>query len=74
MPRHSCDSCGATPALPVVYGYPGPELLEEAQRGAVILGGCLVAEGVPDWLCSRCSEDRDSEEPEDDTVAPDSSS
>ncbi|HEX4903960.1 MAG TPA: hypothetical protein VFU93_00820 [Acidimicrobiales bacterium] len=35
------------PAVPIVYGLPGPELFEEADRGAVILGGCCVVVDAP---------------------------
>jgi len=37
---------------PVVYGLPGPELWERAERGEVILGGC-VPEPVR-WACAHC--------------------
>ncbi len=49
-----CDSCGKSPATPVVRGFPGKELLEDAARGVVILGGCQVEGGQPKWLCRQC--------------------
>jgi hypothetical protein len=35
-----CPSCSG-PLLPIVYGLPGPELFESAERGEVALGGCM---------------------------------
>ena len=49
-----CALCGTTAHRTVVYGYPSPELLEEARRGEVILGGCVIGEKVV-WFCNDCS-------------------
>jgi hypothetical protein len=50
----------------VIYGMPLPELAEEARRGKVILGGCIVEENQPEWLCLRCGspDDEDPDEPD----------
>ncbi|UCC22761.1 MAG: hypothetical protein JSW23_01440 [Planctomycetota bacterium] len=31
-------------------GYPAPETIEEARRGEVVLGGCVVTGNHPRWL------------------------
>ncbi len=55
MRKHSgadvpCQECGST-AIPVVYGLPGRELFEAAERGEIRLGGCVM----PGWpLCRLC--------------------
>jgi hypothetical protein len=36
--------------VPLVMGYPGPELLEPAQRGDIICGGCSVTGFEPKWV------------------------
>ena len=47
----TCYRCGKT-LLPVVYGLAGPDLMDAAMRGEVVLGGCTVAVGAsPDWAC-----------------------
>lgn len=46
----ACPACGA-PSLPIVYGMPGPELMDLADRGAVILGGCIIEENQPTHQC-----------------------
>lgn len=35
--------------LPILYGYPTPEAMEAAKRGEIILGGCLVRPGQPQF-------------------------
>lgn len=53
-----CQGCG-TPIAPVIYGYPSRELMEQAQRGEVRLGGCIVPFGTERWLndsfCGACT-------------------
>ncbi|OLT30759.1 hypothetical protein BJF79_38230 [Actinomadura sp. CNU-125] len=50
----ACPHCGGGAPIPIVYGLPGPDLFEEAERGEVALGGCVVWEGRPLWHCSAC--------------------
>ncbi len=50
----ACTMCGSMDTIPIVYGYPGPEMMEEAQRGEVILGGCCVIEDQPNQECRAC--------------------
>ncbi len=39
---------------PIVYGMPGPELLDASEGGEVELGGCVLSHGAPMFRCSRC--------------------
>ena len=36
----SCPACGSSEVVPILYGLPGPEAMEAARAGRVILGGC----------------------------------
>ena len=47
--------CGQ-PMVPIVYGMPGSELMEAAARGEVSLGGCVVHEDMPAFVCLACEE------------------
>ena len=47
----TCPICGA-PAVEIAYGYPGPELFDAADRGEVVLGGCIVDASNPTHMCS----------------------
>lgn len=41
--------------VPIAYGYPGPEMMDEAEAGRVILGGCIVDDDSPVLACSACN-------------------
>ena len=49
-----CAKCGRRVRKPVVYGYPGPDLMEQAGRGEVVLGGCEIGEPLDPWWCDDC--------------------
>ena len=48
-----CAQCGGE-ALPVAFGYPGPEMIAAVERGEIVLGGCIVDDDDPAWECSEC--------------------
>ena len=37
---HRCALCGG-PVVRIAYGFPGPEMWDAAERGEIVLGGCL---------------------------------
>ncbi len=49
-----CPDCGRRSATPIGYGYPSHEMFEAAERGELVLGGCLVEPASPIWCCARC--------------------
>lgn len=50
-----CPSCGsADRVLPIIYGLPAPDAEEQAARGEVKLGGCIVLPDFPAWYCRAC--------------------
>ena len=40
----TCPRCGVR-AVPILFGLPTFEAFEAADRGEIVLGGCLVVEG-----------------------------
>jgi hypothetical protein len=42
--------------VPIVYGYPGHDLMEAAERGGVVLGGCVVMPHQPRRKCLSCKD------------------
>jgi hypothetical protein len=50
----TCPRCGSQDVVQIVYGMPGPELVEESAAGRVALGGCMVGPDSPDSLCQNC--------------------
>jgi hypothetical protein len=59
-----CPDCKGARLIPIVYGMPGSELVEQSERGEVELGGCVVTEvfdpvsgfisGDPELYCLKC--------------------
>ncbi|WP_156251507.1 hypothetical protein [Pseudactinotalea terrae] len=55
-----CPECGSGDVVEIVYGMPGPELFEAAERGEVVLGGCVMfvdpdgQSADPDRSCRDC--------------------
>jgi hypothetical protein len=45
-------------AVRVVFGLPSPDLVAAAERGQVVLGGCLVLDGepLPRKACPQCAQ------------------
>ena len=41
-----CPECGSSNVVPVLYGYPAPEAVEEAERGTIVLGACCVGPAI----------------------------
>lgn len=49
-----CPNCGSGKVLPIVYGYPGPEMMEEYDDEKILLGGCCITGDDPEWGCADC--------------------
>ena len=45
--------CG-DPMVPIVYGMPGPELIELSMNGEIEIGGCCIDDDMPRYRCRRC--------------------
>lgn len=46
----TCPRCGSR-AVPILRGYPSPEGFAAAERGEVVLGGCVIAHDDPHFAC-----------------------
>ena len=51
--RFRCPHCEEKAAVAIVYGYPGPDMVEEADRQEIVLGGCIAEIGAPDRQCLK---------------------
>ena len=60
-----CPTCKVGKLIPIVYGMPGRELMEQSGRGEIELGGCVVSSevfdpergfisGDPELYCPKC--------------------
>lgn len=56
MGRCICPQCKSNNIIPIMYGMPAPEAFEEAEKGNLKLGGCIVyiGGGQPDRYCKDC--------------------
>jgi len=52
--RPACPECGSELVLEIVFGLPTDDAMEEAERGRIALGGCLVSDDDPEWRCKSC--------------------
>lgn len=52
--RHYCPVCESPNVVSVAYGYPSDEMINRAERGEILLGGCVVAQGAPASGCGDC--------------------
>ena len=49
-----CPKCQSNNIIPIVYGYPPSDVGEEAEKGIVQLGGCVINDDSPQWHCKNC--------------------
>ena len=54
--KKPCPKCGSLDVIPIEYGYPGPEMMDAAEKGLIELGGCCVTGDDPRRLCKACGE------------------
>ena len=50
----NCPECGSEIVARISFGYPSEEMIEESERGDIVLGGCCVTEDDPEWRCKDC--------------------
>ena len=53
-PTPHCPGCNSQRVVPIVFGYPTPDAMEAVEEGKIMLGGCIVEEGNPNWHCKDC--------------------
>jgi len=49
-----CPKCKSTRVIPIGYGFPGPEIWAEVDKGNLKLGGCVIEKDNPDTFCKDC--------------------
>ena len=48
-----CPCCGGK-VVPILYGEPSSEAFEKADRGEIVLGGCIIFADMPEYQCTGC--------------------
>ena len=49
-----CPKCRKKEAVKILYGFPTFEAIEEARKGTIHLGGCIITGLDPQWHCNKC--------------------
>lgn len=49
-----CPNCKSEKILPIVYGLPTLDTFQKAERGELLLGGCVVTFDQPTFCCMDC--------------------
>lgn len=59
MERPKCSSCESERCAEILYGRRAEteQLRQDLESGKVVLGGCLVFEGMPRWRCLECGKE-----------------
>ena len=50
-----CPYCGSKEVVPIAYGEPSPEMRELAKKRKISLGGCIVRNDSPMYVCDKCN-------------------
>ena len=37
-----CPYCRSKNVIPIIYGFPGPDMFVAAEKGEIKLGGCVI--------------------------------
>ena len=59
MENNKCVFCGSERCAEILYGRIGEteQLREDLATGKVVLGGCMVYDGMPCWRCLDCGKE-----------------
>ena len=52
--RYNCPKCKLKMGVTILYGMPGIELAEQAERQEIVLGGCVLELDAPERHCISC--------------------
>ncbi len=54
-PLVTCPRCRAEiQPVPILYGYPSPEMFADAEARRIRLGGCMIGDESPEFECPAC--------------------
>ena len=49
-----CPQCQSKKVVPILYGMPTMEAVEESEAGKLFIGGCCIGDESPKWHCQDC--------------------
>ncbi len=51
----TCPTCKKAKLVPLIFGLPGMDLVEQESRHEIVLGGCVSSEFPPELECLGCA-------------------
>ena len=54
-PSPKCPVCKRSGGVvPILFGRPTPQAIEQAERGELVIGGCAIDADSMQWRCKKC--------------------
>ena len=53
--ENKCPKCGSNEVVRILYGKPTKEAIEQAERGELVLGGCMRSINEAKKACKKCN-------------------
>ena len=52
-----CPKCSSKRIATILFGMPeySAKLEKDMKDGRIVLGGCCIEDGAPDWTCADCN-------------------
>jgi hypothetical protein len=50
----TCPTCGSERLVRVEFGFPSRRMMDAAERGEIVLGGCAIPDERPDLKRAEC--------------------
>ena len=52
--KSQCPKCKSKKVILIAYGYPSVEMWKLSEEEKIELGGCIVRDNNPNYLCKDC--------------------
>ena len=49
-----CQNCNNKTVVEISYGDPTEWVMQMAEEGKLVLGGCIISNLSPQWQCAQC--------------------
>ena len=56
LPADGCPGCHSMNVVPILYGFPGSEMIQAQIDGDIELGGCGISPDMRRWKCRNCGQ------------------
>jgi len=55
--KYLCPNCNSKFIAEIYWGFPGDfgSIEEQVERKEIVMGGCIVTDNDPKWICNVCN-------------------